>query len=598
MAKKAATETASTKTTDTRFKSAMEQVDSLIRASVPIIYVVTHEENRFIEEFQAIASKPPLKRDVWVWSQYQGLLKNWDPTIVPVATGDEDKTWDPREALKRIEKQSTRTGSGGNVYIMRDFHKVLGEVVPRMMRDMYSHLIDTKKTIIIVSSYLGYGPGGAHRGLEPTLEKQVAVVDFELPNHEMILKEIKTIITDMKEVATKDPSKFKDVKLEYTDDEYFSFARALQGLTLHEVDNSIAVCMTHLRKLDVGKLLQEKKAVVRKFDILEYIDAPTSLNDVGGMDEAKKFFESYKDAFSEEAKKFGVEPLRGVLFTGVPGTGKSLLAKAISASWSLPLLRLDVGKVMTGLVGGSEQRMREAIALAKAVSPCILWIDEIEKALSGTKSSNFSDGGTLSRVFGTLLTAMQEEMDQITVIATANDISQLPPELIRRFNEVFFVDLPTDGERKDIFEIHLTKRGRKPDDFKMDDLIKKSEMYTGAEIEKAVKESIAYAWADGKRKVETKDIEKALQDTKPIAQLMPDKINKLREWARNRARYASSEAAKANKTKTVKASSGRPIDLDTDLNLGDIETPKEGNARRVKDIKQNGGGSASGRIEV
>jgi SpoVK/Ycf46/Vps4 family AAA+-type ATPase len=232
-----------------------------------------------------------------------------------------------------------------------------------------------------------------------------------------------------------------------------------------------------------------------------------------------------------------------------------LLAKAVGRIWGVPLLRLDVGKVMTGLVGGSEGRMREVINQAEAMAPCILWLDEVEKSLSGTKSSNFSDGGTLSRVFGTLLTAMQDGLEGVTIIATANDITMLPPEFIRRFNEVFFVDLPTDEERWDILGIHLNKRGRKLASFlsNKEQFLEASKEFTGAEIEKAVKDAIAASYYDNKKELQFSHILDALQDTKPIAKLMFDKIEQIRKTAIGQYRFSSSLAEKSmGKTSTKK----------------------------------------------
>jgi SpoVK/Ycf46/Vps4 family AAA+-type ATPase len=233
---------------------------------------------------------------------------------------------------------------------------------------------------------------------------------------------------------------------------------------------------------------------------------------------------------------------------------------------------------MTGLVGGSESRMREAIKQAEAMAPAILWIDEVEKAMSGVKSSNFSDAGTMSRVFGTFLTWMQEKTADIIVIATANDITQVPPEFIRRFNEVFFVDIPLDDEQKEIFNIHLQKRGRDPAKFNVENLVKNCPNYTGAEIEKSVTHAIAAAFQRGAKEVEDADILRALAETKPIYQVMGEKIKAIRQWARNRARYASAaaeEAAGVYKQK-IKTEGGQTVDLDKDLGELDDVVKKSG----------------------
>ena len=559
---------------DNTSQSSMDEIMCLIRACVPILYIVTHEETRFIEAFQKAASKKEVDREVWIWSSYMGLLKDFASDIVTVAKGSEEKSESPRKALECIISHTKKPSNRGSIYVMRDMHKVLTADVPRMLRDMYEHLVNNYKTIVIVAPHLAHGPNGQNRGLEPTLEKQVTVVNFDLPNRDQLLKTIKGVILKLKK--HKNATAFKT---NYSDLEIVELARACQGLTQQEAENVIATSISQLYRIDVDRILKEKKNIIKKSDVLEYIDSEVSVADVGGMDEAKKFFDNYKDAFTDEAKAFGVEPLRGVLLTGVPGTGKSMLAKAIAQNFKIPLLRLDVGKVMAGIVGQSEGRMREGIAMAEAIAPAILWIDEVEKSISGTSSSGSTDGGTLSRVFGTLLTAMQEGLKDVIVVATANDISHLPAEFIRRFNEVFFVDLPSENERSEIFGIHLTKRKRDPKKFDMKQLLKYSEDYTGAEIEKAVKDSLALAWSNGKQEVKTSHVVESLQATRPISKVMGERISELREWARNRARYASSDAAlrAAPGNQKITGTNGKKYNVKDSLDdLGDIiKTDKE-----------------------
>jgi len=272
------------------------------------------------------------------------------------------------------------------------------------------------------------------------------------------------------------------------------------------------------------------------------------------------------------------DPYRNFVANGVivHNCGKSLISKTISSEWKLPLLRLDVGKVMQGLIGSSEQNMRQAIAQAESCSPAVLWLDEIEKSLSGTKSSNHSDGGTLARVFGTLLTAMEEGMKGVVLIATANDIQALPPELIRRFDEVFFIDLPTPEEREEIFTIHFRKKGRDVKKLKlnMEKIIKASHKFTGSEIEKVVKESIARAYHSKKKDVTTKDVIGAIEDTRVIAVVMKEQIDKIRDWAKDRARYASSLAEKAAAPGKQKVHTNKGEELDVSESLDGLDEIK------------------------
>ena len=538
-----------------KYHNSMEEISALVKANCPIIWAVSHEEGRFQEDFtKTIAQNKTYS--VWTWTSFQGLLKATESNQLPEyrASGKFDKTWLPPTALDAINamtpdnKDTKRT-----IFLLKDFNSVMVDPVIRQLKDLYNRLIEQNKILVIMSPTLAYGPvNGLKGGVPVSMEKLVQVVHYELPTREEIELEINRVLDSMK---LGPPEVVNKIKISYTPEELFQFSRTLQGLTLVEVTTALSTCFTHLRRLDNDKLLNDKKTIISKSDVLEFIDTPVGMNDVGGLDLAKDYLTKYAAAHSEEAKSFGVEPLKGILFTGVPGTGKSLLAKAVGRIWGVPLLRLDVGKVMTGLVGGSEGRMREVINQAEAMAPCILWLDEVEKSLSGTKSSNFSDGGTLSRVFGTLLTAMQDGLEGVTIIATANDITMLPPEFIRRFNEVFFVDLPTDEERWDILGIHLSKRGRKLSTFlsNKEQFLEASKEFTGAEIEKAVKDAIAASYYDNKKELQFSHILDALQDTKPIAKLMFDKIEQIRKTAIGQYRFSSSLAEKSmGKTSTKK----------------------------------------------
>ena len=266
------------------------------------------------------------------------------------------------------------------------------------------------------------------------------------------------------------------------------------------------------------------------------------MNEVGGLENLKSWLERRGLAFGPGAREFGLDSPKGVLLLGVQGCGKSLVAKAIAASWQFPLLRFDMGKVFGGIVGQSEGNMRTALQVAQALAPCVLWIDEIEKGLAGIGSSDQTDGGTTARVVGTFLTWMQEKNEPVFVVATANRIGMLPPELLRkgRFDEIFFVDLPAASVRRDIFAIHLTKRGREPSEFDIERLAQVSVGYSGAEIEEAIREGLFDAFSDTDTPdLSTQHIESALEATFPLSRTMADQIGDLRGWARVRARLAA-----------------------------------------------------------
>lgn len=277
--------------------------------------------------------------------------------------------------------------------------------------------------------------------------------------------------------------------------------------------------------------------------ILDYFPKNENLKDVGGMDVLKDWLFKRQKAYEKKARDFGLQKPKGLLLLGVPGCGKSLTAKTIASFWNMPLLRLDIGKVFQGLVGSSEDNIRKAITTAEAVAPCVLWIDEIEKGLSGVQSSGVTDGGVTSRIFSTILTWMQEKTSPVFVVATANNINLLPPELLRkgRFDEIFFVDLPNEEERKKIFEIHLAKKNQNSHSFPMEMLSKKTEGFNGAEIEECIKEAMFAAYVENPEIpiLKASHLVDAISKTVPLSTTMKEQIYALRQWASTRAKNAS-----------------------------------------------------------
>lgn len=295
-------------------------------------------------------------------------------------------------------------------------------------------------------------------------------------------------------------------------------------------------------RLDPVKIASVKRDIIRKTGLLDWIDVEQDFSAIGGLNGVKSWLNQRKDAFTTDAREYGLpDNPKGILFVGVQGAGKSLMARCVASFWQLPLIRLDMGKIFSGIVGSSEENIRTAIKIAESVSPSLLWMDELDKGMSGSASSNQTDGGTAARVLGSFLTWMQEKKSPVLVIATANDVSQLPPEILRkgRFDEIFFVDLPSDEERYEIFKIHLTKRNRNPDNFDIDTLVKYSSTFTGAEIEAAIISAMYEAFDDNKREFTSDDILSAIEDTVPLAVTMKEQIDGLRAWAYKRARHAS-----------------------------------------------------------
>jgi SpoVK/Ycf46/Vps4 family AAA+-type ATPase len=307
------------------------------------------------------------------------------------------------------------------------------------------------------------------------------------------------------------------------------------GLTLVEAENVFAKSAVRTHTFDLETILEEKKQIIRKSGLLEYYEHREEFSDVGGMEILKDWLVKRRAAFGSRAKDFGLPLPKGILLIGVPGTGKSLTAKAVGALWQMPLLRLDVGKIFAGLVGSSEENVRSVIKTAEAIAPAILWIDELEKGFSGTQSSGSTDGGTTSRVFGTFITWLQEKTTPVFVIATANNVHQLPPELLRkgRFDEIFFVDLPTAQVRTDIFRIHLAQRKHPVERFDLYKLAASSEKFSGAEIEQAIV-AAAYAAHSEKKPLATEHILDEIGGTRPLAVLRAEEVADLREWAEGR----------------------------------------------------------------
>lgn len=376
------------------------------------------------------------------------------------------------------------------------------------------------------------------------LEKEVTVVDLPLPGAD----EIETVLNDIVNANA------SSIVVDLSPDERQRLIQAAQGLTLGEAENAFARAIASDRRLDasdIAMVLDEKRQTIRKSGLLEFISPTGTMADVGGLENLKKWLEKRNGSWLPEAQRWSIPAPKGVLITGIPGCGKSLTATCMATLWGLPLLRLDVGRVFSGLVGSSEQNMRGALKLAEAVSPSILWIDEIEK---GFGASGGGDSGTSQRVFGTFLTWMQEKKNPVFVIATANKIDALPPEFLRkgRFDEIFFVDLPTSDERTHIWKIQLEKRltgsSEASGDFEIDSgslnaLAQKSEGFSGAEIAEAVISACFEAFSE-RRRLNDKDLHRAISNTVPLSVTQAEQINAVRGWASKRAVAATSISAR------------------------------------------------------
>lgn len=492
-----------------------KEIDILIRARYPLLYIVSWEEPRILERLKDMSEQQQKK--LFIWSITRGIFKlEDDPSKI------DESTRDPINALSYIEKCPDPA-----IFVFLDFHSFLSDqTIIRKLRDLVNNLKSTYETLIILSPVLT---------VPVELEKEFVVVDYDLPTYEEIsalLDGIIQVVSQNQEVTVNLPPEVKE-----------KLAKAALGLTHSEAENAFARAIVIDRKLDIEDIenvLEEKKQVIRKNKLLEYYEAKEAFSDVGGLDVLKDWLTKRGIAFSQKAQEFGLPQPKGILLLGVQGCGKSLTAKAVASLWRLPLLRLDIGAVFSGIVGSSEDNMRRAIKTAETMAPIVLWIDEIEKGLSGVQSSTFSDAGTTARVFSTFITWLQEKTAAVFVIATANNIQLLPPELLRkgRFDEIFFVDLPSVDERKQIFAIHIKKRKREPAKFDIDLLAKESSGFSGAEIEQAVISSMYDAFIEN-RDISTQDILRNIKESIPLSVTMRENIDEARNWARVRARCAS-----------------------------------------------------------
>lgn len=504
--------------------SLRKELELLVRARYPLIYLVSAEEKRMNEITLQLARD--VKRDLYRWTVTEGFEKisgqpgdQKSPLDFGGQVAEDQSTRKPLGALDYVAGQQ-----GSGVFVLKDFHRFLEDPpVVRRLRDLVLSLRQSAKTILLEGPVLK---------LPTELERDVRVVDVPLPTGEELSELLQSFLDQLHR-----DQRFQ-VQLQEEDLEHM--AHAARGLTQDQawrVFSRTAVDDRVFARDGIDEILAEKKQEIRKSGILEYYDLDEKLGDIGGLQGLKEWLGHRQDAFTDRAREFGLPEPKGVLLLGVQGCGKSLTSKAIAAHLRMPLLRLDVGRIFSSYIGASEENMRQAIRTAESLAPVVLWIDEIEKGFSGTRGGGSADSGATMRVFATFLTWMQEKTDPVFVVATANQIRELPPELLRkgRFDEIFFVDLPTEQERGEIFEIHLRKRGRDPQSFAIDQLAQVSEGFSGAEIEQALVESMYAAFAES-RDVGTEDLLKTIERTVPLSQTMKEDIAALREWARTRAR--------------------------------------------------------------
>ena len=502
----------------------------MIRAYYPVLYLHSYEYCRTKQKIKGIVEllrREGKKVNYYQWDCVYGLVQ-----ILPDKTEIRiERMQNPLEVLAYI-LNSKKSGEK-NIFVLDDINNhIERDEVKLMFRKIAEATNNNTHAIILSSIYR----------LPAELEKYITVLQIPLPKRNE-LGEVLDIVAKQSKVELKTNLRNRLID-------------AALGMTSMEAD--LAYCLASVKdgfdEKSPFTVSSEKEQIIRKSGILDYFPKNESLKDVGGMDNLKEWLNKRQLAYDKEARDWGLKEPKGLLLLGDPGCGKSLIAKSIASSWNMPLLRLDVGKVFQGIVGSSEDNIRKAIATAEAVAPCVLWIDEIEKGLSGVQSSGATDGGVTSRIFSTILTWMQEKTAPVFVVATANNINQLPPELLRkgRFDEFFFVDLPSQKEKENIFSIHLQKNRQNVSSFALDILAQKAEGFNGAEIEECIKEAMFTAYVESQEtniapKLQMIHILDAIKNTVPLSKTMEKQITDLRKFAVSRAKNASKEVVLENR---------------------------------------------------
>jgi len=488
-----------------------DELALFLKARYPIIYINTIEEDR-VEYVIRKNVKTNLNRSIYSWDFVDGYTNN------PNNEGFAKRN--PLQALELVERLNAETPA---LFLLKDFHRFLTDLsISRKLRNISRILKLQPKTIIIIGSDLN---------VPKELQDLITVVEFQLPSKDEISQELSRLINSL------------NIKI---DSQLFeNLASACQGLSLERIRRVFSKIIATYKTIDdnsIVVLLSEKKQIIRQTEILEYYSVDDKITSLGGLDILKDWLKKRKTAFGIQASNYGLPTPRGLLLIGIQGTGKSLTAKAIANDWKLPLLKLDVGKLFGGIVGESESRLRKMINVSETISPCILWIDEIDKAFTNTESKG--DSGTSNRVLATFISWLSEKTKPVFVIATANNIDLLPLEIIRkgRFDEIFFLDLPKQEEREEIFKIHLQEfRPNTWESFDSSKLAQASDSFSGAEIRQSIIEGMYHAFYE-KREFTTDDICSALKELIPLALLESDQMRRLQNWASSgRIRLASSK---------------------------------------------------------
>jgi len=500
-------------------QALIDQLDLMIRAHYPILYLVAVEEAPVEDILRQVAAKTQPDRTVLLWD----IVRGWT-----------DNGTDKGSVMGALGRIANAAKQDGVIFVLRDLHPFLKQPnskdsvpIVRELKNLAHELKRSRTTIVLLSHTLE---------LPVELTEAVTVINVPLPN----AIEIDALISQL----------VMPDKLHLTELAREQLVKACQGLSRSRIERVLAKALAskqQVNETDINEVLDAKKQAIRQTGILEFFTAERSLKSVGGLENLKQWVRMRQDVFTEEARRYGIPNPKGLLLVGIQGTGKSLSAKTIAHEWRLPLLRLDPGRLFGGIVGESESRMRQMIQLAEAIAPCVLWIDELDKAFGNLNSSSDGDSGTSRRVFGTLITWMQEKTSPVFIVATANNVQILPAELLRkgRFDEIFFLNLPSDRERQEIFKIYLQRlRPSRLREFDCEKLAWTARNFSGAEIEQVITDGMHRAFGKGqsgqRQDFTTDDILESIQETVPLASISQPQIELLQQWAeRVGARSAS-----------------------------------------------------------
>lgn len=507
----------------------VNQLDLMIRARFPILYIVSVEEEPVEEMLQAVATQATSPRKLLLWD----VVRGW-----------EDDGSGKGSVMAALSRVASVTPQESVIFVLRDLHPFLKAPIQekqapiiRELKNLVRDLKRSRKTVILLSPTLD---------IPTDLAEDITVIDFPLPTASDIERLIaQTVPTNQFQIEGLAKEQL---------------IKACQGLSRARIRRVLAMAIATkqcINESDIQRVLDEKKQAIRQTGILEFYPTQDSLSSVGGLDNLKDWVRMRQGTFTEEARRYGIPNPKGVLLVGIQGTGKSLSAKTIAHEWRLPLLRLDTGRLFGGIVGESESRIRQMIQLAEAIAPCVLWIDEIDKAFGNITSGVDGDSGTSRRVFGSLITWMQEKTSPVFIVATANNVQILPAELLRkgRFDEIFFLNLPTLSERQDIFKVHLQRlRPSRLREFNLPLLAKQAKDFSGAEIEQVIIDGMHRAFAtlhQGQRRdFTTEDILLSIEETVPLAAIAHEQIIRLKRWAAEAgARTASRDASLTDELK-------------------------------------------------